>query len=71
MIVTIRNTQINTEAVEQYTEAEFRETFAGIVDLELACKELKKYFKEDVQKIKKTSRKRKESKSEDTFSDSI
>jgi hypothetical protein len=67
MIIKIRNTEINTEAVKDYTEAEFRETFAGIVDLEIACKELKNYFKRDVQKTKKVSRKRKESKSEDTF----
>jgi len=71
MIVKYRNTQINTEALKHYTEAEFREVFAGKIDLELACKELKQYFKEDVQKTETSSRKRKKSKDKGIISDNI
>jgi lysyl-tRNA synthetase class II len=71
MIVKYRNTQIDTDAMANYTEQEFREAFKGIVDLETVCKELNKYFKKDVQKTEKTSGKRKKSKSEDTTQDSI
>jgi len=67
MIVKYKNTQIDTDAMGNYTEEEFREVFKGIVDLEIVCKELNKYFKKDVQKTEKTSRKRKKSKSENTF----
>lgn len=71
MIVKYRNTQINTDVLDNYTEAEFRETFKGIIDVELACKELKKYFKEDVQSDKETSKKRKRVKIKGTVSDSL
>ena len=68
-IMKIGNIDFNVEALSEMTEQQFRETYRGklSVDMDQTVKELSKYFKKDVQEVKKVSRKRKKSKSEDSF----
>jgi len=70
MVITVGKYQFNSEALGAYTEDSFREAYKGKVDLEIACKLMKNYFK-DVQEPKESSKKRNKPKNKGTFSDSI